>query len=747
MGRKTQLSANMKQSVRRTHFWFYLLLLAFPGSVIAQIQPLVPKAVTRAVVVGISNYSNISKLRFAHRDAESFASFLRSPAGGGLTENEIRLLTEEKATYAQIVNALYWLIGESQPNDKAIIYFSGHGDVENNIPNMGFLLTYDTPKTNYMLGGISIMNLQTIITTLAVSKQVQVLMIADACRSGNLASSGAAGSQTTALLLAKQFANEVKIMSCGPDELSLENEIWGGGHSVFSFYLINGLKGLADYNEDREITLKEIERFLQDSVEMATRSIRSQTPQAEGDARFVVAKVDPATAAALKQKNQPPPVEAPVMAKTPSLSLQTSDSLVLKLYRDFEKALAKGHLLQPEEGSAYAIYMQIKDHPSIRSFKNLMRNDLAISLQDDAQKAINDYLSADPREMRKRWALDDSRYQTYPLYLEKAAELLGETHLSYAQVKAKEYYFSGLVMRLKGERSKNQLEKDSLYRVSRSFQDKVLKLDTTAAYAYNELGLLARRASKYGESVILFNKATKFAPNWVLPWANLCDSNLELGMVIEAEICGLKAISIDSTFALAHYNLGNLYLGNKNLDKAASHFEKTIIYSPDYYNAYFNLGLYYFKTEQFQQSKSLFLEYNQKVPNDPTCYQILGEIALKLNKVDEAEALFLKAFDLDSNYTEPLLYLSELYLNKKDKSASLKWINLYLNLKPNDPEGYLKLSIIHADTPKKALSYLESAFKFGLKNIERISKIEQFNALRTTKEFKILLEKYYPGRP
>ncbi|MBL7808439.1 MAG: tetratricopeptide repeat protein [Saprospiraceae bacterium] len=737
----------MKQSVRRTHFWFYLLLLAFPGSVIAQIQPLVPKAVTRAVVVGISNYSNISKLRFAHRDAESFASFLRSPAGGGLTENEIRLLTEEKATYAQIVNALYWLIGESQPNDKAIIYFSGHGDVENNIPNMGFLLTYDTPKTNYMLGGISIMNLQTIITTLAVSKQVQVLMIADACRSGNLASSGAAGSQTTALLLAKQFANEVKIMSCGPDELSLENEIWGGGHSVFSFYLINGLKGLADYNEDREITLKEIERFLQDSVEMATRSIRSQTPQAEGDARFVVAKVDPATAAALKQKNQPPPVEAPVMAKTPALSPQTSDSLVLKLYRDFEKALAKGHLLQPEEGSAYTIYMQIKDHPSIRSFKNLMRNDLAISLQDDAQKAINDYLSADPREMRKRWALDDSRYQTYPLYLEKAAELLGETHLSYAQVKAKEYYFSGLVMRLKGERSKNQLEKDSLYRVSRSFQDKVLKLDTTAAYAYNELGLLARRASDNLSSIKYFNQAISFSPNWALPWANLGGSLEELNRREEAEQCGIKAISIDSTFALAHYNLGNLYLGNKNLDKAASHFEKTITYSPDYYNAYFNLGLYYYQKENYVQSESLFFEYNRKVPNDPDGYQNLGETSIKLGKLTESESFFLKALDMDPNYANAYLGMGGLFIEKNERSKAISWINQFIGLKPNDPEGYLKLAMAYSDQPEKALSHLESALKLGLKNTERIPRIPQLKAISTTKEFKNLMEKYNPGRP
>jgi len=41
---------------------------------------------TWAVVVGISDYQDedIPDLRFAHRDAEAFANFLRSPAGGAL---------------------------------------------------------------------------------------------------------------------------------------------------------------------------------------------------------------------------------------------------------------------------------------------------------------------------------------------------------------------------------------------------------------------------------------------------------------------------------------------------------------------------------------------------------------------------------------------------------------------------------------------------------------------------------------
>src|SRR5262245_11158890 len=97
---------------------FLIFFLLFCTQVKAQLGPLVPKTSTRAVVVGISSYQNISKLRFAHRDAEAFAQFLISPAGGKLPEENIKLLTNEKATMGGFGAALWWLISESQTGDQ-----------------------------------------------------------------------------------------------------------------------------------------------------------------------------------------------------------------------------------------------------------------------------------------------------------------------------------------------------------------------------------------------------------------------------------------------------------------------------------------------------------------------------------------------------------------------------------------------------------------------------------------------------
>ncbi|MEQ1745224.1 MAG: caspase family protein [Saprospiraceae bacterium] len=87
---------------------------------------------TRAVVVGISDYQDkdIPDLRFADRDAEAFANFLRSPAGGGLDGDHLKVLTNDEATAGNIIAALTWLVEDSRPGDRVIISFSGHGDVE-----------------------------------------------------------------------------------------------------------------------------------------------------------------------------------------------------------------------------------------------------------------------------------------------------------------------------------------------------------------------------------------------------------------------------------------------------------------------------------------------------------------------------------------------------------------------------------------------------------------------------------------
>ena len=81
--------------------------------------PLPDQRARWAVVIGVSSYKYAppaAQLKYAHRDAEEFARFLRSPQGGALPGSHIRLLTEQQATTGAIRGALgNWLPAAAGP--------------------------------------------------------------------------------------------------------------------------------------------------------------------------------------------------------------------------------------------------------------------------------------------------------------------------------------------------------------------------------------------------------------------------------------------------------------------------------------------------------------------------------------------------------------------------------------------------------------------------------------------------------
>ncbi len=164
--------------------WIFLLLFLFPVFLLA--QTLEEQSSTYALVIGISDYQDkdIPDLNYAHRDAEAFTTFLRSPAGGSLDQDHLKVLVNEDATAGKLVAGLYWLVDEVQEGDQVLIYFSGHGDVESKLlGEPGHLLCVDAPARAYMAGGtLSLGGLRTVISTLSLQNKAKVTMIADACR-------------------------------------------------------------------------------------------------------------------------------------------------------------------------------------------------------------------------------------------------------------------------------------------------------------------------------------------------------------------------------------------------------------------------------------------------------------------------------------------------------------------------------------------------------------------------------------
>ncbi len=719
-----------------------MMMGAFPPA-FSQGGSLLKKGTTRAVVIGISDYQNesITDLQFAHADARAFADFLQTPAGGGVSTEQIMLLLNEEATQGQIAAAFTWLLEQSQNGDRAIIYFSGHGDVENQtLMNFGFLLAYNAPASCYFAGGAFPVDfLKSIITTLSSQKGVEVLLISDACRAGKLAGSAIGGTQATAKVMADQFANEIKILSCQPNEYSLEGEQWGGGRGVFSYHLLNGLTGLADRNADLKVSLLEIERYLEDIVPVETAPL-SQIPLTAGNKGSVLTFVDEPQLTALRKqlKAGTPALDAIASKGIEADVLSRADTSLLPLYQQFKAALANGQLLYPAEGSAYQLYLLLAREESLGPLRDLMRRNLAAKFQDEAQTAINDYLASEPRELASRWAFSE-KYQNYPAYLGKAAELLGSDHYLYTNLKARQYYFEGLNLRLKALK----LKQDSLFYEAVSLQKQTLELEKNAAYAYNELGLIYQGLKDYETSIAYLEKANALSPTWMLPINNLGSSSYRLERYDQAEKYYRRAAELEPDNPLPHYNLGNIYSDREDFPAAAQAYQKAVDLNPSYSNALYNLAwVCSHELGEFGRGEKLLQQVITLEPEAVDAINELGELYRLWEKPEQAAEQYRKAIEIDPAYPYPYGNLGELAYQQADYDTAKSWLLKYIDRDATNPDIYYLLALTAArqNDKQSALSYLQQALANGYEEVNSWKKEEAFAKIKGLPEFKKLVE-------
>ncbi len=668
---------------------------------------------TYALVIGISDYQNpsITDLKFAATDAIAFANYLKDPHRGKLAPRNVNLLINEKATAANVISALYKIMESAKPNDQIILYFSGHGDVESNtISQPGFLLCWDAPSAVYMIGGtFSLIYLQELLSTLSITKKARIVFIADACRSGKLAGSSVNGTQITASNLSKQFANEVKILSCQPDELSLEGNQWGNGRGLFSYYLVEGISGAADMDQDKSISLLELDRYLSEKVPKEA-SPMSQIPMVLGNKTQSIARYD-----LQKEVQESTIITHSISSKSrPEKKIQSCDHNK-KWIDSFHLCIATKKFIKPTGISAWDYLKKLINTKSCIDSIADWKQDLAAGLQNECQQAINDYLRSDPVELKKRWSFDD-KYLDYPKYLEKSIELLHFDGSLDKHLKARWFYFKGLNFRMEGERKRHNHLLDS----AETALNQCIALQPNAAFAYNELGLIARRKKNFTLAIEHFTQAIQHSPRWSLPLSNLCVTFLDLKLPQQAIGYGIAATLINDSLPLAYYNLGTAYFEMNQWNLAVTQFNKTIALDSNYAKAYYNLGLSFYQLEQYDAAKNTMLKYSSKRPEDEDGWKSLGEICRKLNLPESAEKYFNKALQINSHSFAAHESFGEYYWDQGKFQEAYEHFIQCRQIDDSNAQVYFYLSRYHCHVGQweEAEQHLEKAFQRGFSNID-----------------------------
>ena len=685
----------------------------------------------RAVVIGISDYQNpdIPDLKYADKDALAFAKFLQSPAGGSLDENHLQIILNEQATTASIATSLDWLMEESKDGDQAVIYFSGHGDVETKTMfQLGYLLTWDSPARSYVAGAFPVHYLQAVISTLTIEKNVRLMLVTDACRSGKLAGSEIGGSQLTAANLSKQFSNEIKILSCQPNEYSIEGKQWGGGRGAFSFHLINGLYGLADKNGDLTVNLMEIGRYLEDHVTTEVAPL-SQLPMTVGNRTELISKVDGEHLSKLKEdKNNPQDHMGPIASRgLLEEVLEKAGSRVQEQFKDFETAIAEKRFLEPAGYCADDLYKKLSKEPALQPLHGTLTRQLATALQDDAQQTLNAWLNSDIEEVVQSGKRKAEKYQHYPALLKRAAELMGEEHYLYPSLLARKHLFEGYLTFLKNPNNPDRelgVMAMSAYRKSLAIEPSSAHtwLFMSMVYAYN----LGQPDSAYACSM----KAASNAPSWVLPYTNLAfalsnkykrfddaKALLDKAMLIDsqsaiiwnylgtwhtnkeefdlAENCYRKAIELNAGLTPAYNNLCHVYVENGRNEEAISTCGQAIRIDSTYALAYNNLGKAYLQTDRIEEAAQMFRRTLQIDPYYTYAHNNLGLTQYLNGEYEAAKKSFEKAIALDTSYALAFSNLGNVYRRKGQLTeAKYNYIKA-VQVDPGCSDAYNNLGIVY----------------------------------------------------
>jgi hypothetical protein len=222
-----------------------------------------------AMVVGVAAYNDIPALNYTDDDAYKMYAFLRSPEGGGIPDEQIQVLIDENATRKNILRNMDLLFQKADSNDIIIFYFSGHGLRDSFLPI----------DSDGYLNKVKHSEIKRIFRN---SPAKYKLCIADACHAGGITKDKNIRYVGTSYYYDafKETHGEIAFMlSSKAEEISIESAKLR--QSIFTHFLIKGLKGKADENKDNLVTISEVYNYVCIKVKFYTKN--HQHPVIYGD--------------------------------------------------------------------------------------------------------------------------------------------------------------------------------------------------------------------------------------------------------------------------------------------------------------------------------------------------------------------------------------------------------------------------------------------------------------------------------
>ena len=228
----------------------------------------------KALLISIEKYE-IAPLDFAARDVGTLATLLMTRY-----DCEPKALIDfvksrpDEAPKGPIMQEIEAWCRSLQENDTAILYIAGHGvkDADGKI----YLAMIDFDTKNFDTAAVPIHWIRECFEKAAPSKKV---IFVDTCFAGT--SKSIDFNRASAQETSQAFSETPNVAVVASSQSDEQSWLWGEAkHSLFTYWLIEALKGHADTDDDRTITFDELTSYLQTNVSRVAQDAlgKSQRP-------------------------------------------------------------------------------------------------------------------------------------------------------------------------------------------------------------------------------------------------------------------------------------------------------------------------------------------------------------------------------------------------------------------------------------------------------------------------------------
>ena len=230
-----------------------------------------------ALLIGVNDYESedLESLSFCGHDAFELKDALCNY--GGYESAHVALLTDYKRgtrskgsdvkidgkpSRENILNKIDEFVRQVGPKDSLLFGFSGHGIA---VDGQGYLLPPESDPKDPASTAVP--------TSIVYSKlrgcRGETIMVVDACQSGGHKSARGFRVDTAAISSGIENSDEndngiFGLFSCQSKQKSYEDAKLQ--HGVFTYYLIDAMKGRADANRDKAVTMDEVYNYLLEQV-------------------------------------------------------------------------------------------------------------------------------------------------------------------------------------------------------------------------------------------------------------------------------------------------------------------------------------------------------------------------------------------------------------------------------------------------------------------------------------------------